>query len=167
MSEYVHYQLYVDGTWADGYQVDVAEMITEDYKEKRPAEIFSTYCLYLGKGIKYTVTDRIGNNECSDNLSYSELFAIYDKLRPGVAKVDKTPAFQGGGPDSFSRWVNQRLVYPKACKKNCIQGRVTLSFTIDKDGSLTDIKVIKGVHKELDKEAVRVTFTFPVIFQLK
>ena len=71
-------------------------------------------------------------------------------------------------------------------KKNGSQGRVTLSFTIAKDGSVTDVKVLRGVDKYLDKEAVRVvssspkwvpaqkdgeavavTYTFPVIFQAR
>lgn len=100
--------------------------------------------------------------------------------------LDVKPSFQGGDANYFSNWVNQRLVYPKKAKKNGSQGRVTLSFTIAKDGSVTDVKVIKGVDESLDKEAVRVvssspkwtpaqkdgvpvavTYTFPVIFQTR
>jgi protein TonB len=92
----------------------------------------------------------------------------------------------GGDANKFSTWVNQRLVYPDIAKENGVQGRVTLQFTVGKDGSLYNIKVLRGVDPSLDKEAVRVaslspkwtpgmqrgepvpvTYTFPVIFQLR
>lgn len=100
--------------------------------------------------------------------------------------VEVKPFFQGGDANQFSKWVNQRLVYPEDAKEARVQGRVTLQFTILSDGSITDVKVIRGVHSSLDKEAVRVvsmsprwtpgeqsgepvsvTYTFPVIFQLR
>ena len=102
------------------------------------------------------------------------------------ALVDQKPRFQGGDPNAFSHWVNQHLVYPHTAKKDGIQGRVTLHFSVDADGNVVDVKVLRGADPTLDKEAVRVvssspkwtpgkhndkpvkvTFTFPVIFQLK
>ena len=100
--------------------------------------------------------------------------------------VEEKPSFQGGDANMFSKWVNQRLVYPEIAKENGVQGRVTLQFTVEKDGSVTKVKVLRGVDPSLDKEAVRVvsmspkwkpgkqrdravpvTYTFPVIFQLR
>ena len=100
--------------------------------------------------------------------------------------VEEKPSFQGGDANQFSKWVNQRLVYPEIAKENGVQGRVTLQFTVEKDGSVTKVKVIRGVDPALDKEAVRVvsmspkwtpgkqgdrvvsvTYNFPVIFQLR
>ena len=100
--------------------------------------------------------------------------------------VKEKPSFQGGDANQFSKWVNQRLVYPEIARENGVQGRVTLQFIIRKDGSISNIKVIRGVDPALDKEAVRVvsmspkwtpgmvngrvvpvTYTFPVIFQLQ
>ena len=100
--------------------------------------------------------------------------------------VEEKPSFQGGDANQFSKWVNQRLVYPEIAKENGVQGRVTLQFTVEKDGSVTKVKVLRGVDASLDKEAVRVvsqspkwkpgkqrdravpvTYTFPVIFQLR
>ena len=100
--------------------------------------------------------------------------------------VEEKPSFQGGDANQFSKWVNQRLVYPEIAKENGVQGRVTLQFTVEKDGSITKVKVLRGVDPSLDKEAVRVvssspkwkpgkqrdravpvTYTFPVIFQLR
>ena len=100
--------------------------------------------------------------------------------------VDVKASFQGGDANQFSKWVNQRLVYPEIAKENGVQGRVTLQFTVDKDGSVKNVKVLRGVDPALDKEAVRVVsmspkwtpgkqrdrvvpviYTFPVIFQLR
>ena len=100
--------------------------------------------------------------------------------------VEQKPKFNGGDANDFSRWVNQRLNYPAICVENGVQGRVTLSFTVQKDGSVSNVKVMRGVDKALDDEAVRVvssspkwepgrqrdravpvTYTFPVIFQLR
>ena len=100
--------------------------------------------------------------------------------------VEEKPSFQGGDANQFSKWVNSRLVYPEIAKENGVQGRVTLQFTVEKDGSVTKVKVLRGVDPSLDKEAMRVvsmspkwkpgkqrdravpvTYTFPVIFQLR
>lgn len=102
------------------------------------------------------------------------------------AGLDEKPSFRGGDANEFSKWVNSQLVYPKIAKKNGIQGRVTLQFTIETNGRVTNVEVIRGVDEYLDREAVRVvsksprwkpgyldgkpvrvTYTFPVIFQLR
>lgn len=100
--------------------------------------------------------------------------------------VEEKPRFNGGDANEFGRWVAQHLDYPEIARSNGVQGKVILSFVIAKDGSLTDVKVLRGVDSSLDKEAVRVvtgspkwtpgkqrdravpvSYTFPVIFQLK
>ena len=99
--------------------------------------------------------------------------------------VEEKPSFNGGDANEFSKWVNSRLVYPEIAKENGVQGRVTLQFTVNADGSVSNVKVLRGVDSSLDKEAVRVvssspkwkpgkqrdravkvTYTFTVIFQL-
>jgi len=100
--------------------------------------------------------------------------------------VEQKPSFNGGDANEFSKWVNSRLVYPEIAKENGVQGRVTLQFTVEADGRVTNVRVLRGVDPSLDKEAVRVvssspkwkpgkqrdravkvTYTFPVIFQLR
>ena len=100
--------------------------------------------------------------------------------------VEEKPKFQGGDANTFSAWVNKNLNYPEIAKENGVQGRVTLQFTVNTDGSVSDVKVLRGVDSSLDKEAVRnvsqspkwtpgtqrerpvkVTYVFPVIFQLR
>ncbi|MBR6886168.1 MAG: energy transducer TonB [Bacteroidales bacterium] len=100
--------------------------------------------------------------------------------------VEQKPSFNGGDANEFSKWVNSRLVYPEIAKENGVQGRVTLQFTVEADGRVTNVKVLRGVDPSLDAEAkrvvasspkwkpgrqrdraVKVTYTFPVIFQLR
>ena len=100
--------------------------------------------------------------------------------------VEEKPSFNGGDANAFSKWVNSKLQYPEIAKENGVQGRVTLQFTVNPDGSVSNVKVLRGVDSSLDKEAVRVvsmspkwkpgkqrdravkvTYTFPVIFQLR
>ena len=100
--------------------------------------------------------------------------------------VDVKPGFNGGDANEFSRWVNSHLSYPDEAKKNEIQGRVTLQFTVGADGVVSNVKVLRSAHELLDAEALRVvsaspkwepgkqdgqpvavTYTFPVIFQLR
>lgn len=96
--------------------------------------------------------------------------------------VEERPSFNGGDANEFSKWVNSHLEYPK--EADCAQGRVTVQFTVDIDGSVKDVSVLRGVEPSLDAEAVRVVsqspkwkpgkskgkpvpvrYTFPVIFQ--
>ena len=100
--------------------------------------------------------------------------------------VEEKPSFNGGDANEFSKWVNSRLVYPEIAKENGVQGRVTLQFTVNADGTVSNVKVLRGGDSSLHKEAVRVvssspkwkpgkqrdravkvTYTFPVIFQLR
>lgn len=100
--------------------------------------------------------------------------------------IEFKPSFNGGDMNEFSKWVNSQLIYPESAKKNGIQGRVTIQFTIDEKGSVKDVSVLRGVDPALDAEAKRVvssspkwkpgrtrdkavpvTVTFPVIFQLR
>ena len=102
------------------------------------------------------------------------------------ALVEEKPKFQGGDANTFSAWVNKNLNYPEIAHENGVQGRVTLQFTVNTDGSVSNVKVLRGVDESLDKEAVRVvsmspkwtpgkqrerpvkvTYVFPVIFQLR
>lgn len=75
--------------------------------------------------------------------------------------VRVAPKFMRGGSDRFSNWVTRHLVYPKDAKDKRIEGIVYLSFTVDVDGSVKDVKVIKGVCESLDAEAVRVVSSSP------
>ncbi len=100
--------------------------------------------------------------------------------------VEEKPQFMGGDENEFSKWVAKNMTYPEMAKENGIQGRVICSFVVNAEGKVVDVKILRGVDPSLDKEAmrvismspqwtpgkqrtkaVRVKYTFPVIFQLR
>lgn len=74
--------------------------------------------------------------------------------------VQQIPQFPGGW-SAFMQWLTKRLRYPVAAQKNKIQGMVVVSFIVNKDGSLADIKVSTSVDPLLDNEALRVMKQMP------
>lgn len=71
--------------------------------------------------------------------------------------VEDMPTF----PGDINKWLGKNVKYPVIAQENNIQGRVTVQFVIEKDGSITDVKVLRGVDPSLDKEAVRVVKSMP------
>ena len=101
------------------------------------------------------------------------------------AIIEQKPTFQGKDANEFTKWVYNNIEYPEIAKENGISGRVTVEFIIDKDGSVKNVRVLRGVDSSLDQAAVRVIqkspkwspgkqrgkpakvkYTFPIIFQL-
>jgi len=140
-----------------------------------------------------TVDDNIMNLEDSDNLGV-EIMDYVEEVKEEVVEeeaipfqlVEEKPKFQGGDANAFSAWVAKNMQYPEVAKENGVQGRVMLQFTVNANGTVSNVKVLRGVDPSLDKEAVRVvsaspkwtpgrqrdravkvTYTFPVIFQLR
>ncbi|MBK0381566.1 TonB family protein [Pedobacter sp. SD-b] len=74
--------------------------------------------------------------------------------------VEVLPAFPGG-LDAFGKYLGKNLRYPPVAKEAGIQGRVYCQFVVEKDGSLTDIKVVRGIGGGCDEEAIRVLKTSP------
>ncbi len=71
------------------------------------------------------------------------------------------PAEFPGGMAALMRWLNNNMRYPEAAQQNDIQGRVTVNFVVEKDGSIANVKIAKGVDKDLDREALRVVKKMP------
>lgn len=66
-----------------------------------------------------------------------------------------------GGEQAMFKWMADHLKYPKECMEKGIQGRVTVHFTIEKDGSITDVKVLRSPDDALAQEAVRMVSAMP------
>ncbi len=112
--------------------------------------------------------------------------ALPDTTTIPFASVEVKPTFQGGNAGEFAKWVNENLQYPQAAKDADVQGRVVAQFVVGNDGKVGDVKVLRGVHPDLDAEVVRVissspdwtpgyvkgepvkvTYTFPVVFKTR
>lgn len=86
---------------------------------------------------------------------YNDVVAYYD--------CDQRPTFlNSADPAQFlNKWVYQYLKYPEVAVRNGVQGRVVVEFIVEKDGKVTDVRVVKGVSDELDAEAVKVVSASP------
>ena len=88
-------------------------------------------------------------------------FGDYEGEDTGEAQifqvVEDMPAF----PGNVTKWISKNVKYPVLAMENGIQGKVFVQFVIEKDGSITDVKVSRGVDASLDKEAVRVVKAMP------
>jgi len=69
--------------------------------------------------------------------------------------VEVMPTFKGGDLTKFRMWVQKRTNYPQAAIENKIRGTVFLTFIVEKDGSVSNVTIIKGVHPLLDDEAIK------------
>ena len=74
--------------------------------------------------------------------------------------VEQAPQFPGGQAELMS-WLGKNIRYPVIAQENGIQGRVICQFVVGSDGSVRDIKVMRGVDPSLDKEAIRVIQSMP------
>ena len=75
--------------------------------------------------------------------------------------VEQMPEFPNGGMAGLMQLLSKNIKYPTIAQENGTQGRVTVQFVVNKDGSIVDAKVIRGVDPYLDKEALRVIGTMP------
>lgn len=87
--------------------------------------------------------------------AYDDVVSFYD--------CDQRPVFlHSSDPKDFlQKWVYQYLKYPAEAVRDGIQGKVMVDFVIEKDGKVTDVRVVKGVSEELDAEAVRIVSASP------
>jgi protein TonB len=74
--------------------------------------------------------------------------------------VEQMPEFPGG-PAALFKYISQITKYPPIAKENGIQGKVYVQFIVGKDGSINQVKILRGVDPSLDKEAMRVVKSMP------
>ena len=74
--------------------------------------------------------------------------------------VEQMPMFPGGDGALMS-YLSQNIHYPTIAAENGVQGRVVVGFVVERDGSITDVNILRGVDPSLDKEAMRVVKSMP------
>lgn len=100
----------------------------------------------------------------------AQIKIVDDSIPPQKTEIDNTdkiftaveisPKFPGGDAELY-KTLAQNIRYPEKAIKGNIQGRVTVQFVVEKDGSVGEVKVVRGKDPELDKEAVRVVKSLP------
>ena len=94
--------------------------------------------------------DFVEPNLLNDTLDGDEIYQI----------VEEMPKFPGGEAELF-HYISKNIHYPQEAKEKGIQGRVFIGFVIEKDGSVSNIRNLRGVDSELDAEAIRVVKSMP------
>ena len=74
---------------------------------------------------------------------------------------EQMPEFPNGGMAGLMQYLSKNIKYPTIAQENGTQGRVTVQFVVNRDGSIVDAKVLRGVDPYLDKEAIRVISSMP------
>ena len=145
---------------------------------------------------------QIGNVNQEGKIDISEVQTAVKAVEvvpePAPAPVEKKPEpekiFEAveqqaqfpGGSGALNKWLGSHLRYPEMAQQNNVQGRVIVQFVVEKDGSISNPTVARGVDKDLDREAIRVVkqmpkwqpgknngvavrskFTLPVVFKLQ
>lgn len=75
-------------------------------------------------------------------------------------KAEKMPDFNGGS-DAMFEFIAKNTKYPKEARENKVEGRVVLQFTVNTNGKISDIEVLKSPDQQLEKEAIRVVKLMP------
>ena len=106
-----------------------------------------------------------GNDEAAGEvLKAKEVIAQPEPPKEEETKVfdvvEQMPSFPGG-PSALMQYLSSNIKYPVVAEENGVQGRVVCTFVVERDGSITDVRVIKSVDPSLDKEAVRVVKSMP------
>ena len=106
-----------------------------------------------------------GNDEAAGEvLKAKEVIAQPEPPKEEETKVfdvvEQMPSFPGG-PSALMQYLSSNIKYPVVAEENGVQGRVVCTFVVEKDGSITDVRVIKSVDPSLDKEAMRVVKSMP------
>ena len=105
-----------------------------------------------------------GNDETAEVKHVEEKIAEPEPVKEEETKVfdvvEQMPSFPGG-PSALMQYLSSNIKYPVVAEENGVQGRVVCTFVVEKDGSITDVRVIKSVDPSLDKEAVRVVKGMP------
>ena len=135
-------------------------LVKEDNQLKQQEDLSETTT-------KIGALDVKGNDEGGEVLKVEKAEIEQPKPEPKKEEdnkvfdvVEQQPAFPGGQGALLS-WLSSNIHYPAVAEENGIQGRVVVSFVVEKDGSISNVQVVRGVDPSLDKEAARVVKSMP------
>lgn len=163
-------------------------LIVEDDKLEEDKQVKNTEEVLENEAAAGALDITEGTNDLNKTIIKDEVIAepkVEDEQPMNIAMVEQKPEFPGGEAAMY-KYLGDNIVYPSAASEVGIQGRVVVEFVVGKDGSITNVKVVRPRHPALDKEAVRViksmpkwipgrnngqpvkvTYTLPVTFKLQ
>ncbi len=89
--------------------------------------------------------------EEEEEVAEAEIFTV----------VESMPEFPGGGTGALMQYLGKNIKYPPLAKESGIQGRVFINFVVEPDGSISNVRVLRGIGGGCDEEAVRVVENMP------
>ena len=140
-----------------------APVIKKD-DEVKPEDELKTQDELMNTKTAIGALDVKGNDDANGEVLKIKEAVAQPEPKPEVEKVfdvvEQMPSFPGG-PSALMEWLSNNVKYPVVAQENGVQGRVVVSFVVERDGSITDVKVVRGVDPSLDKEASRVVKAMP------
>lgn len=148
--------------------VKVTELrIVEDEKVKSEDEIKSqdelkqTETAFGQKDNDKGTDDRNVTRELKTEVVVEKKTEVVETKKEEVFKsVEQMPTFPGG-PAALMKYLSSHIQYPTMAQENNVQGKVVVQFVVTKTGEVGEVKVVRSVDKDLDREAVRVCKTLP------
>ena len=125
-------------------QSDILEIVDDD------ADVEEDIMMSTEDQVEWVDLDEIDYVEVEPEPEEEEIFMV----------VEDAPEFPGG-VQALLDYLRKNIKYPQICRENNIQGRVLVSFVVNKDGAIVDPQVVKSVNPSLDKEALRVISGMP------
>ena len=144
-----------------------APVIKKD-NEVKPEEEMKTQDQLMQTNTAIGALDVKGNSDAGEVLKVTQRVVdepVKAEPKPEVENkvfdvVEQMPSFPGG-QGALMKYLNDNIKYPVVAQENGVQGRVVVSFVVERDGSITDVNVVRSVDPSLDKEAVRVIKGMP------
>ena len=141
-----------------------APVIKKD-DEVRPEDEMKSQDEIMNSKVAVGFANVIGNDESGEVLKAKEVL-VTEPVKPKEEEnkvfdvVEQMPSFPGGMA-ALMAYLQKSIKYPPVAEENGIQGRVVCTFVVERDGSVTDVRVARSVDPSLDKEAVRVVSAMP------
>ena len=141
-----------------------APVIKND-QEVNPEDEMKSQDEIMSSKLAISVFNVIGNDENGEVLRIKDAL-ITEPVKPRVEEnkvfeyVEQMPSFPGGMA-ALMQYLSKNIKYPPVAEEMNIQGRVICTFVVERDGSVSDIRIAKSVDPSLDKEAVRVVSAMP------
>ena len=135
------------------------ELVNEDNQVKDQADLDEKVAVGTKdqEGTKDRTDVAIRNDIAVNTNESEEKKEVANKV---FEVVEQMPSFPGGN-EALMKFLQENVKYPVVAQENGVQGRVVVSFVVERDGSITDVKVVRSVDPSLDKEAARVVKSMP------
>lgn len=156
----------------DIVEQDVVDVTVQDQKPVEPPKVEPTMISDIMKIVKNDAKIE-GKIDFFDDMDLGDLTDLKVKSFSSSTKeeaveedipvfsAEENPMFQGKDINAFRKWCGDNLVYPQIAAENGIQGRVLMSFVVERDGSISNVKVVRSADRELDAAAVKIISSSP------